>query len=609
MKIREYTPADERGWLDCRVRSFLDTSYCADVKTEKEKYLKPELSLVAEDKGSIVGLIDIEIDSCDLTYTGEDRGCIIWNLAVLPGYRRKGVASALWNEAKKRLTAQGIRRCEVWTQEDDAANAFYRAKGFALSEEHTWLRCRANAAGVEKMVSEDARDGLFGIEELVFNAPLHRRDEFAPMCDHMDEVRLYTAQLEEEAAPVPEKRNRLIATIAAALVLLMCGGLFIWKACAPKEPLIPDIPVVFADPRLEAEVRRIHGFEGEITQRDLATVTYLSAFDCNITDLGGIEYCINIERLYLDDNKITDITPLAGLTKLKSLSLTNNDITDISPLAGLTGLIDLNISGNFVEDISPLAGLTNLNSFEASHCNISDISPLGNLTSLEYIRMSSNRIETLEPLSALPNLWLLDICGNKSVDFDSVAGLTHLRELEAGDCGLTDISGLSGLTNMGALLLQDNQITDLSPISGMTELTVLDICGNNVSDISPITGMTKLDRIQISSNNVSNISPVAGCTGLSCLWMEDNRIADISPLAGLTDLNELYACSNKISDLSPIAGLTDLRYLALAGNEITDISPLSGLTKLVYLSLQDNDIADASPIEGLVRLENDPFEY
>ena len=195
MNIREYTPADEKGWLICRVVSFLDCSYFNDVKTEKERYLQPSICLVAEDMGRIIGLIDAEIDSYDLACAGDDRGAIIWNLAVLPDYRKQGAARKLWHELKKRLKAEGVNYCEVWTQEDEAANCFYQSMGFMREESQTWLRCRANAAGIEKMLAGDARDGIFGVDELVFNAPAARREELMPLCDRMGEVRRYSIHI------------------------------------------------------------------------------------------------------------------------------------------------------------------------------------------------------------------------------------------------------------------------------------------------------------------------------------------------------------------------------------------------------------------------------
>lgn len=192
MLIREYTPADEQSWLRCRATAFLDCSYYNDVKTAKEKFLQPELSLVAEENGAVVGLMDIELDSYDLALSGGERGAVIWSLAVLPEYRRQGLAKRLWEAAKARLTAEGVRYCEVWTQEDVPANCFYCAMGFRLEPAQTWLRCHANAAGVERMLAPTAMDGIFGVDELVFNAPLSQREELAPLCERMDEVRMYS---------------------------------------------------------------------------------------------------------------------------------------------------------------------------------------------------------------------------------------------------------------------------------------------------------------------------------------------------------------------------------------------------------------------------------
>lgn len=192
MTIREYIPADLPLWLRCRATAYLDTGAFAEIKAEKESYLQPGLSLVAEDGGHVIGLIDLEPDSYDLALAGEDRGAVIWDLAVLPEYRRRGVATALWEEAKGRLAKRGISYCEAWTGQCAPANGFFLAAGFVRQEAQTWLRCRANAAGVEMLIPQETMDGLFGIDELVFNAPLTRREELTPLCDNIEEARLYS---------------------------------------------------------------------------------------------------------------------------------------------------------------------------------------------------------------------------------------------------------------------------------------------------------------------------------------------------------------------------------------------------------------------------------
>lgn len=195
MIIRAYTPADERGWLRCRVVSFLDCSYWNDVKTAKETYSHPSIELVAEDHGQIIGLIDVELESDDLSYTDHGRGAVLWHMAVLPEYRRQGIAARLWQEAEKRLVAADVQYCELWTQEDEAANRFYQAMGFKQQTENTWLRCYAQWDDACKLLDQGKIGSIYGAEELVFQAAPQRKDELKAICYRMDEVRLYTKML------------------------------------------------------------------------------------------------------------------------------------------------------------------------------------------------------------------------------------------------------------------------------------------------------------------------------------------------------------------------------------------------------------------------------
>lgn len=195
MEIRNYLPTDEQGWLRCRVVSFLDCSYWNDVKTSRETYAHPSISLVAEDHGQIVGLIDLELDSDDLCHPDRGRGAVLWHMAVLPEYRRQGVAAALWQEAEKRLLAEGVRWCELWTQEDEAANRFYQAMGFALQQESTWLRCYARWDDAYGLLNLEKTGSIYGAEEVVFQAAPERKQELQSFCYRIDEVRLYGKEL------------------------------------------------------------------------------------------------------------------------------------------------------------------------------------------------------------------------------------------------------------------------------------------------------------------------------------------------------------------------------------------------------------------------------
>lgn len=199
MMIRAYMPSDEQGWLRCRVISFLDCSYWNDVKTSKERYSHPTVSLVAQERGQIVGLLDVELDSDDIAYPDCGRGAVLWHMAVLPEYRRQGIAAKLWKEAEKRLIAEGITYCELWTQEDDAANRFYRAMGFTQQVQNSWLRCYAKWDDCYDLLDKGKTGEIYGVEEVVFQAALSRKEALSKKCYRIDEVRLYSKRLERES--------------------------------------------------------------------------------------------------------------------------------------------------------------------------------------------------------------------------------------------------------------------------------------------------------------------------------------------------------------------------------------------------------------------------
>lgn len=102
---------------------------------------------------------------------------------------------------------------------------------------------------------------------------------------------------------------------------------------------IDDVVVDFPDVNLETAIRgALAQISGAIYASKLENITSIDAGKNNIADLNGIEYCNNIEILYLDDNLLIDISPLSGLTKLRNLDLSHNYIIDIGPLYDNPGL-------------------------------------------------------------------------------------------------------------------------------------------------------------------------------------------------------------------------------------------------------------------------------
>ena len=116
---------------------------------------------------------------------------------------------------------------------------------------------------------------------------------------------------------------------------------------------------------------------GNLTQKDLESLTRLVAIGRNITNLTGLEYAINLITLYLGNNKIANLEPLANLQKLRTL----------------------NLNGNLIENVQPLASLTQLKQLALDHNKITDITSLKTLKNLRGVTFNFNRIKSITAAS------------------------------------------------------------------------------------------------------------------------------------------------------------------------------------------------------------------
>jgi ribosomal protein S18 acetylase RimI-like enzyme len=133
LTIRSYEPADEAGWLRCRVLSFLDTAFFDAVEREKERYAEPAIELVADDGGEIVGLLDLEVELAPGVLADRPgRGGMIWHLAVHPDHQRQGIAAGLLEAAERLARERGLERLEAWTRDDAHVQRWYENNGFTL---------------------------------------------------------------------------------------------------------------------------------------------------------------------------------------------------------------------------------------------------------------------------------------------------------------------------------------------------------------------------------------------------------------------------------------------------------------------------------------------
>lgn len=105
-----------------------------DVELDAVRANAPELLLVADDPGA--GVVGVVVGTTDAR-----RGWI-HRLAVLPGHRRGGLATALVTELERRFAARGLTRVNLLAlPEDEDAQRFWARRGYAACPDV--LRTRA----------------------------------------------------------------------------------------------------------------------------------------------------------------------------------------------------------------------------------------------------------------------------------------------------------------------------------------------------------------------------------------------------------------------------------------------------------------------------------
>ena len=131
--IRPYNSSDEENWLKCRLVSFHDSAYYDDVYTKKPTFDNPSLELVAEINGQIIGILDLEKDDKDgsICYCKSGLGAMVWTIAVLPDYRRFGIASQLILKVVDWAKSKDIDFIEAWTRDDKWVIDWYKSVGFS----------------------------------------------------------------------------------------------------------------------------------------------------------------------------------------------------------------------------------------------------------------------------------------------------------------------------------------------------------------------------------------------------------------------------------------------------------------------------------------------
>lgn len=294
-----------------------------------------------------------------------------------------------------------------------------------------------------------------------------------------------------------------------------------------------DYVVVIPDPALRAKLHDVTGVppSDNLYWSDLSALTgHLDLKNLGITDAHGIQFCSNIEGLYLDENQLSSLPAnLSGLSRLTHIFLDDNNFTSV-----------------------PAALYT--------------------IPNLELIAMRNTPVAAVEPgISAMP----------------------YLQTLSLKSCALTSFPSELLSSNIGALDLSNNNIGSLPDnISDMHNLQGLSVSNAGLSELpDSLYTMSSIVSIYADGNDIDDLSSaISGMTSLSTLVINDNDLTALpDEICSLPNLSHVIANNNRIYNLPSDIGNSRIGQLSLSSNRISRLpSSLGESTNLFILDVSLN---------------------
>ena len=276
----------------------------------------------------------------------------------------------------------------------------------------------------------------------------------------------------------------------------------------------------FQDSKLEKLIRdKVGKPTGTLSYSDLKGITSLNLSNEGITDISGLENCVNLKSLDLSYNQIEKVNPLLKLYDIKDLNLSHNKISDVSYLSNLTSLEQLNLSDNNISDLSH--SRENTKDDDDSDYDKTSDSVFKNMTHLAFLDLSNSIVKYISRNSI------------NSSDLDELEYLIRLTSLNLKGTSVGSLTNLKELETLTTLNLSDTSVSNLDPLKELTDLTYLDLSDNgriDGDDLKPLQYLTKLKYLNLSNNRIDDLTYLKGLKNLNTLYLEDNPIQDYTPI-------------------------------------------------------------------------------
>lgn len=361
---------------------------------------------------------------------------------------------------------------------------------------------------------------------------------------------------------------------------------------------IPD--PIFEQALIDLEFDTDDTVNGEISQVDAENIYSLDIVGLGINDLSGIEYFVNLEQLFCNNNNLTELQ-LNTHPNLNGIWMNNNPVTSIN-LKNCPSLVYLHISQNQLVNID-ISNNPLLMELSIANNNLTSLD-VSNNPNLTFLRANGNdlysiNIENGNNLNFVaPDWWAysFDVRFNNNLTCIQVdAGIvnnipedwakensTFYSEVACNDVvpipdanfeqALIDL-GIDSNGNSGDVLKRDIHL-----------ITNLNLNNKEISSLQGLEAFINLTYLNVWGNPIGSLD-ISMLPELETLWCGRNGLSNLD-LSQNTKLKNLYAWTNQLTSLNT-SNNPLLEDLQLGENQLTGLD-LSNNTLLTNVEIHKN---------------------
>lgn len=252
----------------------------------------------------------------------------------------------------------------------------------------------------------------------------------------------------------------------------------------------------------------------------IAGITEMNIDNCypSLTDLSGIEYFSNLEKLYCSQLKIETLD-VSSLKKLKQLRCSDNRSLTALNVSGLTNLETLECSSTGLT-LLDVSGLENLQKLSCDQSNSLKTLKFGENDKLTELWCSECNLSSLD-VSSFTALETLDCSYNQNLTSLTLGNLAALTSLDCNNCLLSTLD-VTGCSILSELKCDKNKLTELN-LQDNTELINLS-CLENMLSVLDLRNNKKLQTLTCGSQegcDFDHMMPLYLPSNLVSKWFEE----------------------------------------------------------------------------------------